>query len=160
MLPLIIAPNALLRAIAKPVVLPPTDELVKLARDMFAAMEHYRGIGLAAPQVGHSLRLIVIATPGQPTAYVNPEIVKRSFRKVAMEEGCLSLPGVFGQVRRPEHIEVRYYDLAGTKHEESLASMVARIYQHEVDHLDGVLFTDRTKKITQGKELLTSYGLA
>lgn len=160
MLPLIIAPNPLLRTVTKPVALPPKDAVTKLARGMFIAMEHYRGIGLAAPQVGHSLQLMVIATPGQPTAYLNPKIIKTSLRKVTMEEGCLSLPGIFGEVRRPEKITVCYYDLAGAKHEESLEGMVARVYQHEVDHLNGVLFTDRTKKITQGKELLATYGVA
>lgn len=158
MLPLIIAPHERLRTPAAPIPLPVDEDVAKLARDMFLAMVHYRGIGLAAPQVGHSLRLMVIATPGAPTAYLNPQIVKRSLTKTDMEEGCLSLPGLFGIVRRPARIYVRHHDLVGTAHETWLEGLIARVYQHEVDHLNGVLFIDKTKRLTQGQELLKTYG--
>lgn len=160
MLSLVIAPHPILRQVAVALPLPPDDEVRALAIDMFSAMEHYRGIGLAAPQVGRSIRLIAIATPGGPTAYVNPEIVRPSWRKVDMEEGCLSLPGVFGVVRRPERVNVRYLTLDGQPVQEELSGMIARVYQHEVDHLNGVLFIDRTKRIDQGQELLSTYGAA
>ena len=159
MLPLILLPNQILRAVAKPIALPPTAEVAKLAQEMIEAMNHYHGIGLAAPQVNISTRLIVVATAGQPTAYLNPEIIKTSWRQVDMEEGCLSIPGVFGLVKRPERVLARYYDLAGQKKEEWLEAMVARIYQHEIDHLNGILFTDKTSVLTSGQELLPQYGL-
>lgn len=158
MLPLIIAPNPILRAVAQPVGLPLGADIKLLAKDMVLAMQHYRGIGLAAPQVGHSVRLIVIATPDGPTAYANPEITKSSWGKVNMEEGCLSLPGVFGVVRRPERISVRYCDLNGERVSGELSGMMARVFQHEVDHLNGILFTDIAKSIEQGEELLSKYG--
>jgi len=143
MLPLIIAPEPILRTVAQAIALPIPSEVVNLAQGMFAAMAYYHGIGLAAPQINQSLRLIVIATPGNPTAYVNPEIIKVSWRKIDFEEGCLSLPGVFGLVRRPERILARYYNLAGEMKEVWLTEMIARIYQHEVDHIDAILFADK-----------------
>ncbi len=159
MLPLIVAPNSILRAKARAVEVPPSAATRELAHAMFEAMEHYKGIGLAAPQVGESLQLIVIATPGGPTAYLNPRVVKSSWRKTDFEEGCLSIPGVYGIVRRPARVLADYTDLEGQPHQEWLDGMQARVYQHEVDHVNGVLFTDRTKKITTGAELLATYGL-
>ncbi len=158
MIPLIIAPDTILRQVAVAIPLPPPEKLHQLAREMFEAMIHHRGIGLAAPQVGHSIRLVVIATPGGPTAYVNPEVVKFSWRKVDMEEGCLSLPGVFGVVRRSQQVTVSYVTLGGKTVQEELKGMMARVYQHEVDHLNGVLFPDRAKSIDEGSELLIKYG--
>lgn len=159
MLPLIVAPNPILRQQAKAVLLPPSAEVATLAQQMFLAMEHYKGIGLAAPQVGQSIRLIVIATPEKPTAYLNPTIAEHSWRKVNFEEGCLSLPGVYGDVRRPSRVLAKYVTLSGEQRTEWLEGLIARVYQHEVDHLNGVLFTDLAKKITNGAELLASYEL-
>ncbi len=159
MLPLLIAPNPVLRQKAKPIPLPVSAATQKLARDMFEAMEHYRGIGLAAPQVGESVRLIVVGTSGQPTVYLNPSVKKRTWRKVNFEEGCLSLPGVYGLVRRPRRVLASYATLSGELKEEWLDGLTARVYQHEVDHLNGVLFTDLTKNITSGRELLATYEL-
>ena len=159
MLTLIVAPNPILRQKAKPIPVPVSPTTHQLAQEMLLAMEHYHGIGLAAPQVGQSVRLIVIATPEQPTAYLNPEIKQHSWRKVNFEEGCLSLPGVYGDVRRPSRVLASYTTIAGEQKEEWLTGLIARVYQHEVDHLNGVLFTDLTKKITNGAELLATYEL-
>ncbi|HCX38887.1 MAG TPA: peptide deformylase [Candidatus Veblenbacteria bacterium] len=159
MLPLIITPNEILRAVAKPAILPPTEEEIKLAQGLIEAMKHYHGIGLAAPQVNVSTRLIVVATAGEPTVYFNPEISKNSWRKIEMEEGCLSIPGVFGLVKRPARVLAKYFNLSSQKKEEWLDGMVARIYQHEVDHLNGILFTDKATKLISGQELLAQYGL-
>ncbi|MBI5465913.1 MAG: peptide deformylase [Candidatus Kerfeldbacteria bacterium] len=157
MLPLVIAPDPILRKVTEQVSLPLSAEVQALAKQMFPAMKHYDGIGLAAPQVGRSLQLMVVNTPLEPTAYVNPVILKRSWKKVAMEEGCLSIPGVFGIVKRPQKILARYVTLGGQTREEWLDGLMARVYQHEVDHLNGVLFIDKTKEITQGSELLAKY---
>ncbi|MDP3986475.1 MAG: peptide deformylase [Candidatus Veblenbacteria bacterium] len=159
MLPLVLVPQPILRQVAKPVELPITEEVQRLGRDMIEAMVHYHGIGLAAPQVNQGVRLIVIATVSGPTVCVNPEIVKSSWRKVNFEEGCLSIPNVFGLVRRPERVLVHYCNLQGEEREEWLVELAARVYQHEVDHLNGVLFVDRASKITAGRELLKDYGL-
>ena len=157
MLPLIIAPDPILRQKAKPIPSPVSAATQKFAQEMFEAMEHYKGIGLAAPQVGESVRLIVIATPHQPTAYINPVIRQHAWHKVTFEEGCLSLPGVYGDVRRPARVLASYTTLQGETKEEWLDGLIARVYQHEVDHLNGVLFIDLTNKITNGRELLTTY---
>jgi peptide deformylase len=159
MLPLIGAPNPILRQKARAVEIPPSSALLELAQGMFEAMAHYRGIGLAAPQVGQSLRLIVIDTASGPTAYLNPEVLKSSWRKTNFEEGCLSLPGVYGVVRRPARVLAAYVDLQGSSHEEWMEGLQARVFQHEVDHVNGILFTDHTKKITSGAELMATYGV-
>lgn len=159
MLPLVLSPQAILRQIAPVVKVPLTKGDVFLAEEMFEAMKHYSGIGLAAPQVNESRRLFVIATSEQPTAYFNPEIIKASWKKIDLEEGCLSIPGVFGIVRRPERVLVRYLSITGEQKEEWLKDMVARIFQHELDHINGILFTDKVSSITSGQELLAKYGL-
>ena len=157
MLPLIIAPNSILKRVAADINLPVSAEVVALAQNMVKAMVHYKGIGLAAPQVGQSVKLIVVATPNSPTVYINPQIIKYSWKKITMEEGCLSIPGVFGMVKRPQSVRARYLTLDGALKEEKLDGMVARIYQHEVDHVNGVLFIDRKPKILAGAELLPNY---
>jgi len=157
MLPLIISPNPILRHVGTTITTPLSPEMIDLAKEMFIAMKHYDGIGLAAPQIGQSIQLMVINQSGTPTAFFNPVILKKSWAKINMEEGCLSVPGVFGIVRRPKKIYVRYYTIKNELKEEWLDSMIARIFQHEVDHLNGILFIDKTKKIIQGQELLDNY---
>lgn len=157
MLPLVIAPQPILRAIAKPVELPLSESVVLLGAELLQAMKHYRGIGLAAPQVAAGIRMVAVGANVTPKVYINPEVVKRSWKKVDFEEGCLSLPGLYGIVRRPERVLARYYDVAGSRHEEWLEGLVARVYQHEVDHLNGILFFDLTSSFTAGEELLTNY---
>lgn len=159
MLPLVLSPQPILRQVAAEVALPATSDVQVLIKEMFEAMNHYHGIGLAAPQVNISRRLFVIATSPQSTAYINPKIIKSSWKKVDMEEGCLSIPQVFGVVRRPERVYVSYYTLNGEKKIEWLDAMVARVFQHELDHINGVLFTDKALTISSGSELLAKYGL-
>ena len=160
-LPLEIYPSQILREKARELKQKElqNQEIKQLILNMAKTMRENAGVGLAAPQINQSLRLIVIATPGNPTAYINPEIIKVSWRKIDFEEGCLSLPGVFGLVRRPERILARYYNLAGEMKEVWLTEMIARIYQHEVDHINGVLFVDKAAAITSGRDLFTKYGL-
>lgn len=157
MLPLFTLPNPILKKVAENVKFPVDSVFRKFVKEMFTAMKHYDGIGLAAPQVGKSIQLMVINTPQKPTAFINPIIIKKSWKKTEAEEGCLSVPNVYGLVKRPKRILAKYFNLEGVKHEEWLDGMIARVYQHEIDHLNGILFVDRTKKITQGKELLSDY---
>lgn len=128
--------------------------IVKLVSDMIASCRSVNGIGLAAPQVGKSLRLCIINLEHMglpPFALINPKIVKKSVKKVEMEEGCLSIPGLYGIVSRPEKITVETLNLEGEKHKFQAEGMLSRVIQHEVDHLDGVLFTSKIIKQTSGQ---------
>jgi peptide deformylase len=126
-------------------------ELKQLVDDMIETMRHAPGVGLAAPQVNVSERVIVIETPadeeeGTPAelyVFVNPEIVKTSREKEEGEEGCLSIPGYVGDVERHTWVVVRGQDVHGRPQRIRAYDYLARIFQHEIDHLDGVLFIDR-----------------
>jgi peptide deformylase len=119
------------------------------AEAMIDAMRRESGVGLAAPQVGLDKRLLVALkmrdaddNEADPVAMVNPEIVDRSRQTWVMEEGCLSIPGIRGEVTRAERVTVRYRDLDGQAGTVEAGGMFARILQHEIDHLDGKLFID------------------
>jgi len=123
-----------------------------LVEDMFATMYAEPGIGLAAPQVGVSQRLVVIGAVadddaghnvGKPVALVNPVILWRSDDRVSFEEGCLSVPDINESVDRPRAIRFSHSTLEGEPVEREAAGLLARVVQHEVDHLDGILFVDR-----------------
>ena len=119
------------------------DGIRRLIDDMFETMHRARGIGLAAPQVGRSERVAVVDLDGkQPFALVNPEIVSRSSSEAKSEEGCLSIPDIFGDVTRPESIVVAALDRDGQPIEIAASELLARCIQHEVDHLHGRLFID------------------
>jgi peptide deformylase len=124
------------------------DGVRALVQDLFETMAAARGIGLAAPQVGDSRRVIVVdPTPmspegARPLALINPEIVAYA-GSVVFEEGCLSVPGAYADVRRPETVRVRFVDPQGEEHTDAFDGFMARVVQHEMDHLEGVLFVDR-----------------
>jgi peptide deformylase len=131
-------------------VCPPVERidagLLRLLDDMLETMHAAPGIGLAAPQVGQLKRACVIDLGKQgecpPLFLINPEVTWRSSEVVVEEEGCLSLPEQFGQVARAEQVRVRYLDRAGEQQEVEGEGLLARCLQHEIDHLDGVLFVD------------------
>jgi peptide deformylase len=122
------------------------EALRRLVADMFETMYAAPGIGLAAPQVGVLKRVVVIdvaeGEERRPMTLVNPEIVWRSEELVTAEEGCLSLPKQFADVTRPQAIQVRFLNQQGEVLELAADGLLARCVQHEVDHLDGILFTD------------------
>ncbi|MBN2055554.1 peptide deformylase [bacterium] len=125
-----------------------TDEDRRLIEDMAETMFDEPGVGLAAPQVGVSRRIIVVdERPGsdqkKAIALINPRIVEASNDSVVIEEGCLSIPDFRGDVRRPRMVVVRATNLDGEEMEFSGSEMHSRIFQHEIDHLDGILFVDR-----------------
>lgn len=132
-------------------------ELGKLIEDMFTTMYASEGVGLAAPQIGKDIRLFVVdGTPFEdvdPTAkdfkkvFINPEIYEESEEEVLMNEGCLSVPGIHEDVYRPETIRINYLDENFEEHDDELTGWPARIVQHEYDHLDGLVFTDRLSTI-------------
>lgn len=122
------------------------DRLKLLIDDMFETMDVAYGVGLAAPQVGILKRLIVVDNREEEEAkrfyMINPEIFEKEGEEVSME-GCLSVPGKQGTVKRAKDIKVRYNDLAGQEKIMEAEDFLARIIQHEVDHLDGILYTDK-----------------
>jgi len=117
--------------------------LAALASDMHETMTAAPGVGLAAPQVGVPRRLFTFASGEESGSYVNPEIVWRSEEIQEGEEGCLSIPGVYFPVLRAMRVRVRAQELDGSAVEREAEGFLARIFQHEIDHLDGVLFVDR-----------------
>lgn len=144
-------PDPLLREIAKPVD-EITPEIRKLAEDMLQTMYESNGIGLAAPQVGRSIRLVVIhlSDPDAiPLVLINPVITKKSKEKDTLEEGCLSLPGLSGKVKRPSAVTVEALDLNGNPQVYATDEMFARCLQHEIDHLEGILFIDKLSLVSK-----------
>jgi peptide deformylase len=140
-----------------PVLKKPADDIDKekvdvkeLAQDMFETMYQASGVGLAAPQIGKSLRMFVVdSTPmmdnpeeGTRKAFINPEILEEEGEEWAFEEGCLSIPNIREDVFRLSKIKMRYFDEDWNEHEEIFDDIVARIIQHEYDHIEGILFTD------------------
>jgi len=125
--------------------------IAALVADMIETMLEADGIGLAAPQVNEPLALCVvhyglIEEGGEPRVYINPEILEQSGESV-MEEGCLSIPDIREDVLRPERIKLKYQNLQGEEIVEECDDMLARVLQHEIDHLHGVLFIDRISQI-------------
>jgi len=148
---IIILPDKRLRSVSKPVVAI-GDEIRTLVADMFETMYEAPGIGLAAIQVGVPARVIVMdlskrEAEAEPRVFINPEITWSSEEKSLYEEGCLSIPEVHEDVERPARVKIRYLDLEGKPHEEDAEGLFATCIQHEVDHLNGVLFIDHISKL-------------
>jgi peptide deformylase len=145
-LPILLVPDKRLRLKARPLGAADGDTIRALAPKMLATMYAAPGIGLAAPQVGEGLRLIVLdiqpKEKPEPLVLVNPEIIAESAERATREEGCLSLPGQYADVTRPARVKVRYLDLTGAKREIEGDGLLSACLQHEIDHLDGVLFVD------------------
>ncbi len=160
-LPILIAPDPRLKAQSRPV--PSVDGAVRrLMDDMVETMKAADGIGLAAPQVGVLKRVIVVAAPrgdedddGEgrsrlPLCMANPEVVWVSDDDEVREEGCLSLPEHYAEVCRPAQVRVRYLDETGEEREIEADGLLGTCIQHEIDHLDGVLFVDRISALKRG----------
>ncbi|WP_095587345.1 peptide deformylase [Actibacterium ureilyticum] len=150
--PILIHPDPRLKKIADPVD-GISSELRALADDMLETMYDAPGIGLAAPQIGVSKRLIVMdcvkeegAAP-RPMALFNPQVTWTSDDTSVYEEGCLSIPDQYAEVTRPAEVRVRWTDLDGQQQEEEFAGLWATCVQHEIDHLDGKLFIDYLKPL-------------
>lgn len=145
-LPILVAPHPILKRKAQPVA-EVDARVVKLMDDMVETMYDANGIGLAAPQVGVLDRVIVVDVhekdePPNPIRLANPEIVWSSDEKSVCEEGCLSVPEQYADVTRPQRIRVRYLDEKNQQQEFEADGMLATCIQHEIDHLNGVLFVD------------------
>src|SRR5215467_7428429 len=158
---IIILPDKQLRLVSKPVE-KVTAEIRKLAEDMLETMYDAPGIGLAAIQVAQPLRLITMDlakrdengdTAPQPRVFINPEIISRSEELSSYEEGCLSIPEYYEEVERPARVRVRFTDLDGKVIEEDAEGLYATCIQHEIDHLNGVLFVDYLSKLKRDRVL-------
>lgn len=165
-LPIYTYGNAVLRKEAQDIT-PDYPELQTLIANMFETMDASDGIGLAAPQIGLDIRVVVIDIDvlsedypeykGFRHAYINPHILEydENSEKKSMEEGCLSLPGIHENVKRPTRIHVRYQDENFVEHDEWVEGYLARVMQHEFDHLEGTVFVDRIspmrKQMIRGK---------
>jgi peptide deformylase len=157
--PIFETPDPVLRQISKPVETF-DDELKTRVADMFESMYDAPGIGLAAVQVGVPIRLLVIdlqepkdpddpESPAvkDPRVFINPEVLWHSDKEVPYTEGCLSVPEQYAEVMRPDRIRARWCDVAGTSHEEEIDGLLAICLQHEMDHLNGVLFIDHLSRL-------------
>ncbi len=151
--PVLHHPNTELRVKAQEVSIAQilSPEMQALVEEMKDTMELEKGVGLAATQIGKHIRLIIAETDNGAEAFFNPEIVKVSDKMVESDEGCLSVPGIFGIVMRHKHVKVRAVDIDGNRVEIKTGGLLSVIFQHEIDHLNGILFIDRaisTHKIT------------
>jgi peptide deformylase len=152
---IIVIPDKRLRLVSEPVT-KVDSEIRKLVEDMFETMYDAPGVGLAAIQVAVPKRIITadIAKkdePKQPQVFINPEILWSSEDLSTYEEGCLSIPEYYEEVERPAQVKVRYMDLDGKIHEVEANGMLATVLQHEIDHLNGVLFIDHISKLKRDR---------
>lgn len=139
--PVVKIPEPVLRSVAKEV--PKVNKRVRVIADnMVSIMKKARGVGIAAPQIGVSERIIVIAPERKPIVLINPVVVSSSGTQVR-EEGCLSIPGLYGDVERAAEVEIEAYDVKGRAVGFTMEGYAATVVQHEIDHLDGILFIDK-----------------
>lgn len=136
------------------------QEILSLIRDMRAAMRAVKGVGLSANQVGKNFRMFIAVVQRKSYAVFNPEIIKPSSTTAELEEGCLSIPKTYGIVARSESLELRGFDRYGKPLRIIASGLLARVFQHEVDHLDGKLFIDKAKDVHRVEDLNQNYHIS
>ena len=152
---ILILPDKRLRLVSKPVA--KIDAAIRtLVEEMFETMYDAPGIGLAAIQIGEPKRVVTMDLakkddPKEPQVFINPELIGTSADKNIHEEGCLSIPEYYEEVERPASVKLRYLDLDGKQHEIEANGLLATCIQHEIDHLDGVLFIDHISKLKRDR---------
>lgn len=152
---ILIIPDKTLRQVSRPV--ERVDEGIRrLVEDMFETMYDAPGIGLAAIQIGHPVRVVTMDLAKkdeekQPRVFINPEVVWSSEEKNVHEEGCLSIPEYYEEVERPARVKLKYLDLDEKAHEVEADGLFATCIQHEIDHLNGVLFIDHLSKLKRDR---------
>ena len=144
-------PNKILRTKLNKIQNFKDPQLPKIIKEMKKAMIKYDGIGLAANQVGLNMRLIVINSEKGPQIFINPQIKSKSLLKQKFDEGCLSFPDISGFISRPKKITLEYQDQNGNKKKLKVKQLMATVFQHEMDHINGIVFTDKIKKFTAGE---------
>lgn len=141
--------DAVLRKKAAPVKDPKSPEIQKLIQDMIVTMKEAKGLGLAAPQVGVSLRVFTVDVEGKTYVFINPEIKDFSEDEIPFEEGCLSVPKIWGPVVRPKKLTIKALDENNRPIKIRAKGLLARVIQHEMDHLNGILFIDKAEKLSK-----------
>ncbi len=162
-LPIVVSPDPRLKEISKPVE-EITSSILQLLDDMLDTMYAAHGIGLSAVQVGHMLRLVTIdieqseeGRPGNPIKMVNPEVIKMSDENNVYKEGCLSFPGHYSDVKRPKRATIKYTDEKGNPQMMEADDVLATCVQHEIDHMNGIVFVDHISKLKRemiGKKIV------
>jgi peptide deformylase len=152
---ILILPDKRLRKVSEPVKKMDAG-IHKLIEDMFDTMYDAPGIGLAAVQIGTMKRVVTLdlakkEEPKNPQVFINPEIVWSSDERSTYEEGCLSIPETYSEVERPAQVKVRYLDLEGTQREVDAEGLLSTCLQHEVDHINGVLFIDHLSRLKRDR---------
>jgi peptide deformylase len=155
--PILVIPDQRLRSVADPIV-EVDEEIRTLAKDMLDTMYDAPGIGLAAPQIGVMKRIVVIDVAGEgetpdPMVLINPEITRFGDEMQVTEEGCLSIPELYYEVERPNAVTVKYTDLDGNEVVKDTEGKLAVCVQHELDHLDGVLYIDYLSRLKRDRVL-------
>ncbi len=174
--PIVTEPNAVLHEIAKDVSATDFDapEIRRLIADMKGTLARaLDGVGLAAPQIGISRKVFLVSEeakyidaggpgerdlkkqPWEQYVFINPRLIRNSRKKIVLAEGCLSVPGKFGEIPRSDKVELSWYDEKKAKHTRGFVGFFARVIQHELDHLGGTLITKRAKRLVDLKELDT-----
>ena len=153
--PLVILPDSKLRLVSEPIK-DITDEIRRLAEDMLDTMYDAPGVGLAAIQIGVPVRMVTMDVSKsederQPMVLINPEVTWASEEKRSYEEGCLSIPEYYEEVERPDRVRFRYMNLGGETVEQDAEGLMATCVQHEIDHLNGVLFIDYLSKLKRDR---------
>ncbi|APT31850.1 MULTISPECIES: peptide deformylase [Methylobacterium] len=153
--PLVILPDPVLRLGSEPVG-PITGEIRTLVADMFETMYDAPGVGLAAIQIGVAKRVVTIDTSKEEgvrdaRVFINPEIVWSSEERRVYDEGCLSIPDYYAEVERPDRVRVRFRDIDGNEQEIEADGLLSTCIQHEIDHLNGVLFIDHLSKLKRDR---------
>ncbi len=159
-LPIAKLPAKILRTPTEDIKFPLKKDMVRLINNMLDTVISAQGVGLAAPQVSKNLNMALIYLEDvniPPFPIFNPKITHYSKETTEMEEGCLSMPGVFGKVRRPKKITMEAYDVDGKKFTITDDTFLARVLQHEIDHLNNILIYDKLENVTKGEELLPKY---
>jgi peptide deformylase len=147
-LPLVTRPNPVLKQVAKtvdPVDIPGLEPLIA---DMFDTLKAHGGVGLAAPQVGHSISLFVVHVDGSDHVFINPVVLNAGDDMDEMPEGCLSLPGLTLKIKRSKQIKVMFRDRSGNQQITDMGEGWSRIFLHEFDHLQGVMIDDRVGRVS------------
>lgn len=145
-LPIITYPNSILEKKTKKISDPKATEIKQLILGMLETLKNSGGVGLAAPQIGNSLRLSIIQIDGKTHILINPKFKYKSWKKIVIEEGCLSFPGVFFPVKRHSKVTIENLNKDGSKKIIKAEGLFAQALQHEIDHLDGILFISRKVK--------------
>lgn len=159
-LPIAKLPARVLRSPVEDLTFPLKKDTVRLIKNMLDTVISANGVGLACPQISKSLNMALIYLDEAgipPFPIINPKILEASKETTEMEEGCLSIPGVFGMVKRPKKITMEAYDINGEKFTITDDTFLARVLQHEIDHLNNILIYDKLEKITAGAELLPNF---